>query len=311
MDNAFVKTNYQADVFHEANHAPELKYSDNGNAASTASTATTTTRVPTVSPTTPTKMYPAEFSPGSSPEPEPKPEITPMEIHSPNGIRSDTAPAEMIDLGNEDLGKFPGPKNVCVTTFASGTNEPKLTRDSIQNRATLPRSDDSSYKRPRSVLVMPPSLKNEPIAIRNWFKRDGNGDVTSEKFRKTDDHRTTSKNVISKIKLRSKESNLKTSLDEPGPANQTFSNNELDESAMMIRPFVSVENPPKIRLPKAIRSENVLPPETIYQNVVVHHQSEMYQPGEATHVPQAVAYVTTGHHQAQSFNSKLLVSFTY
>jgi hypothetical protein len=181
-------------------------------------------------------------------------------VHSPLSVRHDVG--EMMEVGNEDLGTFPGPKNVCVTSMPN----PSFSRNEvIQNRATVTRNIEPQYKRPRSVLVKPTSIKNEPIGIRHHFdKRSGDRVVTNDKIRKTDDHGNRSKNVISKTKVsRPKESNLKTSLDEPGPANQTFSNNEMDPSIMRAN---YDHDPPKIRLPQAkvIRNDN---PEIQYQAV--------------------------------------------
>lgn len=105
-----------------------------------------------------------EYTPGSSPEPEPehKPDPDSLNIiQSPNGTLRTEARGEL----DEDLGKFQNPKNICVSTAFPISSH----RDSIQNVAKI-RLHDSPGKRPRSVVVRPTCLKNEPIAIRNYFK---------------------------------------------------------------------------------------------------------------------------------------------
>jgi len=278
LDNAF-KTAYSADVFHE----PEIKYADNGSALG-ATASTSTAHVP-ISPTTPTKLYAKDdvtgFSPGSSPEPESKPEIP--DRNSPE--LKDQEATEI--LGKGDLARFHRPKNRDIRREGLGkySGSKNAPQDPIPPRTS--RSDDGSYpmKRPRSVLVMPQNLKCQPIGHKNHFfnPKDRNGDISVEKMRKTEELRSPTKNVIKVSKInRLKESSLKKSLDEPCPHNEIIWSKELEESAL---------NPPKIRLPKAIRNENTMP-ETMYQNIVVHHQpGEVYQTGETTHLPQTVAYV--------------------
>ena len=305
---AFVKAKYPADVFEPGHAAAELKYpppppphSDNGTA--TAATSTIATHAQTSTSSTSRdipspKRFSAEsvnkkfteYSPGSSPEPEMKPDAVhqrdpAVDLNSPKGTRSDSG-----DHYPEDLGKFPNPKNVCAPIISSNGKPETLTRDSIQNRATFSRSDES-YKRPRSVLVKPTSLHNEPTGMKNWFKRDAG--VPNEKFRKIT-------KVAKTDTVIRKERNLKTSLDEPGANNETCPKNDLADSPMTtIRPFV--DNTPRIQLPKRIINENVQQ-ETIYQNVqlVQHPHPEMFQNGETGHGAPTVAYVTTGHPQAQT-----------
>ena len=112
---------------------------------------------------TPNEEKFTEYTPGSSPEPEPehKPDPEALNIiQSPNGTLRTEARGEL----DEDLGNFHKPKNICVSTAF-----PISQRDQIQNIAKI-KYHDSPGKRPRSVVVRPTCLKNEPIAIRNYFK---------------------------------------------------------------------------------------------------------------------------------------------
>lgn len=110
-----------------------------------------------------------------------------------------------------------------------------------------------------------------------------NGEAPSDKYRRTD-----GSSLKCSLKKSRNERNLKKSLDEPGPHNETFRKSEFEDA----RP--AYDSTPKIRLPKPIINDNAIQQtEPLYQNVVVH--PEVYQAGEGgNHMPQAVAYVTAG-----------------
>lgn len=219
----------------------------------------------------PSKVYPKEYSPGSSPERQDAFLLEPASPvdesgHQPMSTTAVLTPADDIE---RNIATYNRPPNSDIASIMSQSKSQGGIGQSGSQLVQLPkktRHPSEPFKRP-VVIMQPPALRNDPIGTKHHFKDPGDT-PPNEKYRKTDEGLPKPR---PKFKQPRPRETLKSSLDERNPANQTFEGNE--RGAMKF-------SPQKVRLPQAKQPRpdqfNIVHQDAQLLNPVFLHNGQEY-----------------------------------